>query len=670
MSLRFRLMPKVVLATLFVTGCTADLSQLSGVIKVARLPSDGSTTTGLVGPQGAQGIQGETGPNGPQGAQGVQGPQGPIGEQGKQGDTGARGPVGIGQQGPSGASPTTTTTAAYNLGTAETVLAVADQSAFVVGSVVLFSSGGKQFHAAVTALGDRTMTILPLGYVDDSAIGTVFPSGSAVGVSGERGVQGAQGVAGPVGPQGAVGSSPLTVTTATYAVGTVQAKVNVADPSAFVLNSILLISQGNNTLYVHLDNKDTGSLTFTPIVATGNAAVGTVFNATASIGVVGAQGAQGIQGPIGKSPVATTQVPYTVGNTLAQITVDDTSAFVVNSTVILTQANTTNRIYATLTAKTPTTMTIQPLAAPFDAPIGTTFNAGSIIAVAGPKGPQGEQGPVGQQGATGPAGPKGDTGATGPQGLNGSITTIALASQYNVADPANNTPQVVNVLDASTFVIGSVLIFATPDGSKRAHARLVNKTATSVSVLSLAFPGDAPINTNFPPTSIVGVSGEQGSPGNSIYKYYAFDNGDMIRDPRTTASFVGVYGMNATPFDLLSKNDFIGTAAGTGIHVTGSVTLNGRGTASQGTARVQVTIGPANAPTVIFNEVVSGKVDTQWGPSIPIDAFYRYQSVADATSAKFIRVRINMDVAPTPDNTAANAVEMPSRANITMTEYY
>jgi hypothetical protein len=664
-----RYLPTAALTAVLATGCSADLAAITGAVKVAKLPDLLSGTspggTGLKGEKGDTGPQGPDGPQGPQGPQGDVGPQGPIGEQGKQGDQGPRGPVGIGQQGPQGASPVTKTTVAYNLGTAENVIAVEDNTAFVVGSVLIFNDAGKSFHAVITAKGERALTVLPLGYASDAAVGSVFPAGTTIGLSGERGVTGAAGPAGPTGPQGAKGSSPLTATTSDYTVGAGQAKVAVADPSAFVLGSILMFSQGNNVLYVHLDNKDNNSLTFTPITATGNAVAGTVFTATASIGVVGAQGPQGVQGPIGKSPIATLQGPYTVGNTAATVQVDDTSAFVVNSTVILSMVNLPNKIYATLQAKTATTMTILPLAAPFDAPIGTTFNAGSVIAVAGPTGPQGLQGIPGVKGDKGDKGDQGDKGDKGDQGLQGSVTTIAAPAAYNVADPAIVVPQTFNVVDAKSFVVGSVLIVSLVDGSKHAHARLVGKTDTTLSVRSLIFPGDEPINANFPAGSIVGVAGEQGPPGNSVFKFYGVNDADMQRPNSSTAGFVGTFGLNQGPQRLLSSTTYVGTTTGKGVHVTGYVTLNARATNSQGRARVQVTIGVP--PTVIFDTIVADHVEGQWAPSVAIDSFYKYANAADAVAAQKIEILLNMDVIGAPD---AAVVEDRASGQLTMTEYY
>lgn len=279
-------------------------------------------------------------------------------------------------------------------------------------------------------------------------------------------------------------------------------------------------------------------------------------------------------------------------------------------------------------------------------------------------------GPIGVQGATGASGPKGDIGATGPQGANGSITTIAIGSQYNVADPLNPIAQVVNVVNASTLVIGSVLILASPDGTKQSHARLTNATPTSITVSSLAFPGDQPINTNFPAGTIVGIAGEQGSPGNSVFKFFSSAAGDMIRDPRTTASFVGVYGLGDTPFALLNNNSYVGTASGIGIHVTGEVILNAQGLTSQATARVQVTIGGVNTPTVIYDQTLSGKVDPQWTETVSIDGFYTYLGAADAVAPKTAQILINMDVTPNADNTPANANQLPTQAQLMLTEYY
>jgi hypothetical protein len=372
-----------------------------------------------------------------------------------------------------------------------------------------------------------------------------------------------------------------------------------------------------------------------------------------------------VQGPIGKSPIATTQQPYTVGNTSATVAVDDTTAFVVNSTVIVSQVNAPNRIYATLTAKTPTSLTFLPLAAPFDAPIGTTFNTGSIIAVAGPTGPQGLAGPVGPKGDKGDQGDPGVKGDKGDQGLQGSVTTITAPSQYNVADPNVVAPQVFNVADANSFVVGSVLIISLVDGSKRAHARLVAKTATTMSVRSLIFPGDEAVNATFPAGSIVGVAGEQGAPGNSVFKFYGINDADMRRPNSSSAGFVGTFGLNAGPQRLLSSTTYVGTSTGKGIHVTGYVTLNLRGTNSQGRARVQVTIGVP--PVTIFDTFVADHVEGQWAPSVAIDSFYRYNNAADAVAAQKIEILLNADVTPTPDNAV---VEDRASGQLTMTEYY
>jgi hypothetical protein len=329
---------------------------------------------------------------------------------------------------------------------------VENESAFIVGSVVLFANAGRKFNAAVTGRGERTLTILPLGYAEDAPVGTSFPVGTDVGLGGLKGAVGDRGPIGPEGAKGPPGPSPISATTADFTVGTTQATVPVVDTTAFVVNSILLLSQGANRLYVKLDGKTATALTFTPITTVGNAPQGTVFNATASIGVVGAQGPQGIQGEIGKSPVTTTAVPYTVGITQFGLDVVDPTAFVPASTVII--ASGADRVYMRLDSINGKQMTLTPLAAPGDKPIGFTFSAGALVAVAGAAGPQGIQGVKGDKGDKGDTGATGIQGPIGPQGPVGSATLTTQG--YAVCDPALASDQTFTVADANSFVIGSV----------------------------------------------------------------------------------------------------------------------------------------------------------------------------------------------------------------------
>ena len=669
---RLNLTPAVLLAALL-AGCVTDLPLLDPTttpIKTAKLPTlldSGTDTggTGLIGPKGDKGDLGPEGPQGPQGDRGDLGPQGPIGPDGKPGPDGPRGPVGIGQQGPNGDTPLTRTTVGYTVGTAETVIAVENEAAFLPGGVVVFSDAGRAFHAVITAKGERTLTILPLGYAEDSPVGTNYPAGTSVGVAGLKGAVGDRGPFGPEGPIGPPGPSPITSTTADYTVGAAQASVPVADTSAFVVNSVLLLSQGANRLYVRLDGKTATSLTFTPVTTTGNAPQGTVFNATATIGVVGAQGPEGIQGPIGKSPVTLTTVPYTVGTTQVVLSVEDTVAFVIGATVMLSAG--TDRVYMRIDNKTPTQLTLTPLAAPGDRPIGFTFNAGAFVSVAGPAGPEGIQGIQGPQGDKGDKGDKGDTGDTGPAGPMGSVTTSTQG--YAVGDPAVGADQTFSVVNADSFVVGSILVISNPQGTARGHMRLVGKTTTTMTVRSLVLPGDQAIGSVFAAGSIVGISGEQGPPGSSNFARFGTLNGGlMARENRTTASFVGIYGMvpgppaanAATPFKLLDQNTFRATQAGRGVHVTGYVQLRARGTASQGLGHVTVKVDSVN----LFDEIIAGRVDTYWAPTVAIDGFFPY---AANTNTHRIEVEVNMGVTPTPDNVTN---EECVTGSITMTEYY
>lgn len=660
MALQTRTQTRLLLSLSLLAGCAQDPTALSGAIKAVKLPTAGEGTgTALVGPKGDQGPQGPVGPAGAQGGQGETGPVGPSGPTGPAGPEGPRGPVGIGQQGPSGAVPLTKTTVAYTLGTSETVVSVEDPSAFVVGGVVAFADATERFHAVVTAKSERTLTILPLGYAEDAAVGTTFKPGANVGVAGLKGPTGAQGPIGPQGETGPSGPSPITVTTGDYVVGVGQGTVQVANSTAFVPNSILLLSQGNNLLYVKLDGKTPTSLTFTPITANGNAAVGTVFNATAVIGVVGAQGPTGAQGPIGKSPVATTTVPYTMGNTVVILGVDDTSALVVGSTMML--ASGLLKAYFTLSAKTEGTVTLQPISGIADAaPLGTTFNTGSFLAVAGPQGFAGPIGPVG------PAGPKGDTGATGSQGPKGDVGSITTTtSSYNVGDPVAAIAQTLNVVDTSSFVVGSVLIMANPGNTQRTHMRLTGKTATTMTVLQLILAGDQPIGTNFAVGSTVGVSGEQGPPANSVTRFYSGDAGDMAIVTQTTQSFVTNFPIGAgAPFVLLDRTDFTGTSVGRGIHFTGTVAVRARATQGQATARVELLVDGGS----IFNIEADGTASPTWGEAFPINAFYTYGGVADATTAKRIRLHVRMNCT-NPDGVPGNAL-VGTRGYLMATEYY
>lgn len=663
-----------VLLSALLAGCATDLPLLdaaSSAIKVAKLPGDvgsgtGAGGTGLIGPKGDKGDVGPEGPQGPEGDRGDAGPQGPIGPEGAAGPEGPRGPVGIGQQGPNGDTPLTKTTVAYTVGTAETVVAVENEAAFIPGGVVVFSDAGRAFHAVITAKGERTITILPLGYAEDSPVGTNYPAGTTVGVAGLKGAVGDRGPIGPEGPAGPPGPSPITNTTADYTVGLGQASVPVADTSAFVVNSILLLSQGANRLYVRLDGKTATSLTFTPVTTTGNAPQGTVFNATATIGVVGAQGPEGIQGPIGKSPVTVTTVPYTVGTTQVVVAVEDTTAFVIGSTVMLSAG--TDRNYFRVDNKAVNQLTLTPLAAPGDKAIGFTYNAGAFVSVAGPAGPQGIQGIQGPQGDKGDKGDKGDTGATGPQGPMGSVTTTTQG--YAVGDPVLAADQTFTVTNADSFVLGSILVISNTQGTIRGHMRLKSKTATSMTVNSLVLPGDQAIGTVFPAGSIVGISGEQGPPGSSNFVRYGTLNGGLMnRETRTTASFVGIYGAlfgpppsnAATPFTLLDQATFRATAPGKGVHVTGYVQFRARGTASNGVAHVSVRF---DGNTPIFDEWTAGKVDGFWAPTVAIDGFAPYTT---NTNTHRIEVFINLGVTPTPDNVT---VEDIVTGSLTMTEYY
>lgn len=670
MARRIRTQMNLLLSFSLVAGCAQDPTALSGAIRAVKLPgatgeAGSGAGTGLIGPKGDQGPQGPLGPAGVQGPEGEVGPVGPAGPLGPEGPAGPRGPVGIGQQGPSGAVPLTKTTVTYTLGTSETVVAVEDPSAFVVGGVVAIADTTERFHAVITAKAERTITFLPLGYAEDAAVGTTFKPGSSVGVAGLKGPTGAQGPQGPQGATGPAGPSPITVSTGDYVVGVGQGTVQAAQTTAFVPNSILLLSQGNNLLYVKLDSKTATSLTFTPINAQGNAPVGTVFNATAAIGVVGAQGPTGSQGAIGRSPVATTTVPYTQGTTVVILGVDDTSAFVVGSTVLL--ASGLLKSYFTLTAKTATTMTVQPILGIADsAPLGTTFNTGSFMAVAGP---QGFVGPTGPQGIQGPQGETGASGAQGPKGDVGAITTTTGA--YNVADPVLAVPQTLNVADNSSFVVGSVLLLANPGGNQRSHLRLTAKpNATTMTVVQLILAGDQPIGTNFPVGSTVGVSGEQGPPGNAVSFFYSADAGDMALPSQTTASFVANFPIAGTPFVLMDSGtigavgNYLGTSTGRGINITGGISVRARAAAGQASAQVQVLVDN----NLLYTMDAGGAANPIWGGTFPIQCFYRYAGVADATTAKRIRVHVRLNCTnPDADN---NNTLVHGRGYLLATEYY
>jgi hypothetical protein len=503
----------------------------------------------------------------------------------------------------------------------------------------------------VTARQERALRVLPLNYAEDAPPNTSFAAGSAVGVAGLKGPQGDRGLTGPAGVAGPPGSAPITATTAAYTVAPGAATLNVGDTTAFVRGSVLLLSQGGNLLYVSLTDKTATTLVVTPLATTGAAADGTVFPVGSAIGVVGQQGPQGPQGPNGPSPITTITAAYTVGTSQVALPVADARAFVLGSVLILSD-NLGNRIHVRLQAVGTNQLTVIPITAFGDQPVGFTFNAGSTIGVTGPVGPQGVQG---IQGPVGPAGPIGPVGPTGPQGLPGASTTTTQA--YAVADPALAVAQTFTVVNADGLVDGSILIIATNGGTTRGHMRLRSHTATSITVNSLILPGDQPVGVSFPAGSFVGVSGEQGPPSNSNYRLYTPGAG-VTPSNLTTSAFAanftlstdGQFTAAGDGFTLIDSNDFRARITGTGALITGYVQFQARSTASgQGSAQVRVLWDAGQ----VFEQGSMGNVDLFWTTIIPIHVFVPYTNNTDLHR---IRVRSHMGVVNAENATTYNNV--------------
>lgn len=222
--------------------------------------------------------------------------------------------------------------------------------------------------------------------------------------------------------------------------GTAQAVVGVTNGAAFVPNSIILISQGGNYLYARLDAATATSLTFTPMDIAGDAANGTQFTVGALIGVVGAQGPKGDKGDTGPSPFTTLTGAYTAGPSAVTLSVADSTAFVVNSNVMLSQG--LNYFYARVTGKpSATQLAVTPVHVPGDANDGTLFTVGTQIGVAGGQGPTGSQGPAGPVFAkgyplTGGGGTLGTPANTGPMSSTEG-TGLVVSGHYHFERDGN-----------------------------------------------------------------------------------------------------------------------------------------------------------------------------------------------------------------------------------------
>lgn len=500
---RFRTVTTVGLIAALLAGCAQDIAATQ--VKPVGVRSVNAAETGLIGPKGDKGDPGPEGPTGPQGPKGDTGASGPTGAAGPTGPEGPRGPVGIGEQGPSGAAPITKTTAGYTLGTSETVVAVEDSTAFVPGVVVMFTNAtNNTFHAVITAKAERAVTILPLGYTEDAAAGTVFPAGTQIGLSGLKGVQGdtgPQGQQGPQGEQGPIGASPVTTTTAdfNYIDANAAITIGVQNTTAFIPNSILLVSQGTNALYVQLQSKTTTSLTFRPVSSVANPAPPVTFSAGTSIAVVGAQGPTGPAGPTGPSPITTIRTgSYSFPNTNpVTIDVQDNRAFVENSTLLINQG--ASFVYVNLLSKIGTQQ-ISVSRVTTSADPGVNFNVGAVIAVAGPIGPKGDtgaQGPQGQQGQQGQQGNPGDTPLT---------TTTADFNYINNTDPIS-----ISVANTAAFPLNGIIIVS--QGNNVLYGRVGSKTATQLTITPTSTSANSTPPITFTQGASVGVAGAQGPTG-------------------------------------------------------------------------------------------------------------------------------------------------------------
>ncbi|HEY9723464.1 MAG TPA: hypothetical protein V6D47_15740 [Oscillatoriaceae cyanobacterium] len=657
MSPAYRMAITAAVIVAWIGGCSATPSTTVPVTPLS-LPRSFDQTAGLIGPQGPQGPEGPQGAQGPAGPKGDTGAAGAAGAQGATGSPGPRGPVGIGEQGPSGAAPFTTTAQAYVLGTTESVVTVQDASAFALKSTVLFSDGTDTFHGVVTGKTANTLTFIPLGYSDDSKVGTVMPAGTTVSASGVKGDQGLVGPAGATGAAGPAGPTPLTSTTAdfNYTDPNAQMTLSVQNTAAFPINAVLLITQnaaGGSALYVQLQSKTATTLTVKIISSIANPPAPIVFSAGSIVGVVGAQGPQGQTGATGPSPITTIQSgSYSFPNTSnVVISVADNTAFVVNSTLIITQSG-GSVVYVTLNGKSGTNqITVSRLPSWPDP--GVAFNPGAQIAVAGPIGPQGVKG---DQGLVGPAGATGATGPQGPQGIQGAagpapVTTTKTA--YTVGTVGQ--PQSISVVDVSTFTIGAVLLFSDSNGN-RAYARLtaINATSNTLTVVPQGYPGDSPAGTSLGVCSVA-VTGEEGLPGAASARLFTYKS-----VAESTQAFVGG---GLTTFT--SANTFTGTSSGKGIYITGMIVLDAMSTtAAQGKVHLQVQVGSGAAFTTIFDQNVSGEVNTEWGPGVPISGFYNYQG--NNTSPLSLQVNAQLTLA-SPDGTTTLT---PLQGTLMATEYY
>lgn len=689
MSRAFRWTMTAAMLVAWTGGCT-EVPSTSVPVKPLSLPRSFDATTGLIGPQGPTGPQGPQGPQGPAGAKGDTGAAGAAGPQGLQGSPGPRGPVGIGEQGAPGAAPFTATAGAYVLGTTESVISVQDASAFALKSTVLFSDGTNTFHAVVTGKTSNTLTFIPLGYSDDAKIGTVFAAGTTVSASGVKGDQGLVGPAGATGAAGPAGPAPLTTTTAdfNYTDPTAQMTLSVQNTAAFTPNAVLLISQnvaGGSALYVQLQSKTTNTLTVKVISSIANPAAPIVFSAGSTVGVVGAQGPMGQTGATGPSPITTIQSgSYSFPNTSnVVISVADNTAFVVNSTLIITQTG-GSVVYVTLNGKTGTNqITVSRLASWPDP--GVAFNPGAQIAVAGPIGPQGTQGPQGNVGPAGPAGPTGSTGATGAQGPAGASPIAKVTTQYVASDPAAGgaTNQDLFIDTPTAFSAGSMVLISELNANgtvaNTMHARIVSVDSVNskLVVTPTSMTGDAAFPHTFPVGSVVAVAGEQGATGptgtsgNSNAKFFSQDKSD-----NTANFFLGApYGGGAFA-SLLDLSGFIPTATGKGVNVSGMINLHVDSTKlAQGSVRVTASIKDTvtNAVTQIYQQDIFGVVDTDWSPAIPLTGFYAYSTGETGNSLELI-VSAQCSVL---DNTVNPAVSAAGNTTVTissvramLTEYY
>jgi collagen type VII alpha len=680
---------------LSVIGCGQNLTPLdatTGNIRAARLA--GATTaasggaTGLIGPKGDKGDPGPIGPAGPQGSKGDTGETGAAGETGPAGPEGARGPTGVGQQGPAGATPATTLTAAYQLNPAEATLAVERETAFVPGAVVVITSGANLFHAVITSVSERALRILPLNYGGDAAPGVDFPVGATVGLAGLRGVQGIQGNAGPQGAAGPAGPAPISTLSAPYVVSAASATVAVGNPAPFVVNSVLLISQGANQIYVRLTDKNNSALTFIPVATTVNAADGTIFTEGAVIGVVGAvgpQGLQGIQGLTGASPFTRIAAgnSYTVDPLPRDVRVEDTEAFVPLSTVILRQGN--NRIHARLNSKTATQLNITPLAAPGDEDPGFVFNEFAEVGVAGPQGAegiQGLQGIPGTPGAAGAPGPQGDPGPQGEPGPVGSISTTTVP--YTITDPPIQGQ--LTVANGASFVTGSVLIIANPAGDARAHLRLVARAGNVLTVLPLQYNNDRAAPFEFVVNSVVGVAGEQGSLANQTVVRFstAVAEGAVVNGVLGMSALTGLSSVTVPlaqvattpplPADPVGREivnqqtAYQPSPVGRGVRLSGGLILSVRSSAAaQGIARVRAVIRPAigGDVTVFDSGYLGGRVDGLWSVGIPVSGEFPYNN----SNTYGLIVRVNLGCGNNAgDLDSTNAINHVA-GNLTMSEF-